>query len=155
MAIVLVIDTSVWASAFLNPGGHPARLVAACRAGTASIVSSLPLLQELADVLTRPRIMQIRRTTRAEADLFVAGVGAVARLVPVSGHLRLCRDPEDDLLLETAIAGGATCVVSRDEDIARDPALADELRRRAIRPITVQQALDLLRNLDAAGEADV
>jgi predicted nucleic acid-binding protein len=46
MAVVAVVDTNVWVSAFLNPSGFPARLIQAGKSGRFSIVGSLPLLDE-------------------------------------------------------------------------------------------------------------
>jgi len=48
-------------------------------------------------------------------------------MVSIEGRLKLCRDPRDDMILETAIVGKATHIVSRDEDLTRDLALAREL----------------------------
>lgn len=143
--IVAAIDTNVWVSAFLNPSGFPARLIQAGKAGGFLIVSALPLLDELQEVLLRPRIIKIRQSTEMDVDAFIAGVGAVVRLVPVSGELGLCRDPDDDLLLETAIQGNATYVVSRDEDVTRDLDLTNRLREHGIETITVQRFLDLFQ----------
>jgi predicted nucleic acid-binding protein len=86
----------------------------------------------------------------------VAGVGAVVRLAPVSGDLRLCRGPDDDMVddaivLETAVRGGAAYLVSRDEDVTRDPDLITQLHQRNIETITVQRFLDLLST--GVGEA--
>lgn len=144
MTVVAVVDTNVWVSAFLNPEGFPAHLIQAGRSGRFSIVSSLPMLDELQEVLLRPRIMKIRHSTQADVAAFIAGLGAVVRLIPVSGDLRLCRDPNDDIILETAIRGAATYVVSRDEDVTRDLDLVDHLRKQGIEPITVQRFLALL-----------
>ena len=141
---VVVIDTNVWISAFLNPEGFPARLIQAGQTGGFSIVSSLPLLDELQEVLLRPRIMRIRRSTEIDVEAFVAAVAAIVQLVPVSGELRLCRDPDDDVILETAIRGNAAFVVSRDEDLTRDLDLNDHLREQSIETITVQRLLDRL-----------
>ncbi len=96
MAVVAVVDTNIWVSAFLNPRGFPDRLVEAGKAGQLTVVMSPPMLEELLEVLCRPRIMKIRRTTPADAEAFVRNVAEVARLVPVSGDLRLCRDPDDE-----------------------------------------------------------
>lgn len=137
--IVAVIDTNVWVSAFLNPAGFPARLVRLGKTGTFLIVSSLPLLEEL-----RPRLMKIRDVTALDVNAFVASVGAIVRLVPVSGDLRLCRDPDDDVVLETAIRGEAAYLVSRDEDVTRDPHLTEQLRTRGVHTITVQRFIDRL-----------
>ncbi len=144
MTVVVVIDTNVWVSAFLNPEGFPARLIQAGKAGTFSIASSLPLLDELQEVLLRPRIMKIRHSTELEVETYMAGIAAVVQLVPISGDLRLCRDPEDDMILETAIQGRAIYVVSRDEDMTRDLDLIDHLRTRDIEVITVQRLIDRL-----------
>ena len=148
MAVVAVVDTNIWVSAFLNPRGFPARLVEAGEMGRLTVVLSPPMLDELMDVLCRPRIMKIRRTTAEDAEAFVRSVAEVALLVSVSGDLRLCRDPDDDVVLETAVVGGARYVVSRDEDITRDLELTQQLADRGIEPITVSRLLELL-TLDA------
>ena len=144
MAVVTVVDTNIWVSAFLNPQGFPARLVEAGKAGQLAVVMSPPMLEELMEALCRPRIMKIRRTTAADAEAFVRSVAEVALLVSVTGDLRLCRDPDDDVVLETAIVGGAQYVVSRDEDITRDLELTQQLADRGIEPITVGRLLGLL-----------
>jgi len=147
MTVVVVVDTSVWVSAFLNPTGYPARLVQAGKAGSIQVVSSAPLLEELQEVLLRPRIMKIRQATVNDVATFVASVTAVVRLAPVAGEIRLCRDPDDDVVLETAISGGATLVVSRDEDLTRDTDLTERLRDHGIETLTVQRLLDRLSDL--------
>ncbi|MGQ0603582.1 MAG: PIN domain-containing protein [Anaerolineales bacterium] len=65
-----------------------------------------------------------------------------------SSHWRcsLCRDPDDDIVLETAVVGKATHVVSRDEDITRDTDLFAQLKQLGIEPITVAR---FLRKLEA------
>ena len=81
MNIVAVIDTNVWVSAFLNPGGYPARLIEAGKEGAFHIVSALPLLDELQDVLHRPRIRKIRHITDEDITRFVEAVAAVVQTV--------------------------------------------------------------------------
>jgi putative PIN family toxin of toxin-antitoxin system len=154
MPIIAVLDTNIWVSAFLNPLGFPARLVKAGRDGHFTIVSSLPLLDELQGVLMRPRIMKIRQYTQTEFETCVANVGAVVQLVPVSGELRLCRDHDDDIVLETALRGNATYVVSRDEDLTRDLDLTDRLRERGVKTVTVQRFMDELGSKDLTAEVD-
>ncbi len=77
MTVVVVIDTSVWISAFLNPEGFPARLIQAGKTGSISIVSSLPLLDEVQEVLLRPRIMKLRHSTETDVEAYMAGIVAV------------------------------------------------------------------------------
>lgn len=143
MTVIAVVDTSVWVSAFLNPEGFPAHLIEVGKRGGFIIVSSLPLLNELQNVLLRPRIRRIRNLTDADIAHFIEGVANVARLVPVTGTLQLCRDPSDDVILETAILGRATHIVSRDEDMTRDLGLKATLRQQGIEVVTVQHLIDL------------
>lgn len=141
MPIVAVVDTNVWVSAFLNPAGYPARLVAAGKEYQFEVVVSQPLLDELREVLSRPRIMRIRQTTVGDAERFVHMVSVLARLVPVSGSLGICRDPDDDVVLETALAGEADYVVSRDEDVTRDLELVQHFKEQGIQLLTVDRFL--------------
>ena len=145
MPPVVVVDTNVWVSTLLNPGGYPARLVAAGKGRQFEVVVSKPLLDELLDVLSRPRIMKVRQTAVSDAETFVQMVSAAARLVPVSGGLGICRDPDDDVLLETALAGGATYVVSRDEDVTRDLELVRQFEEQGVQLLTVSRFLSLLQ----------
>ncbi len=61
-----------------------------------------------------------------------------------NGSFVLCRDPKDDILLETAILGEADYVVSRDDDIKRDLDLIAHLRKHSIEVVPVTQFLDRL-----------
>jgi putative PIN family toxin of toxin-antitoxin system len=139
--VVAVVDTSVLVSAFLNPVGFPSRVLTAAKKRRFTLVTSAPLLEELREVLSRPRLMRVRNTTLAEADAFVQSIANVASQVSVPGTLQLCRDPDDDVLLETAIVGGATYIVSRDEDITRDLDLVEQLEKRGIKTVTVSRFL--------------
>ena len=58
MAIKVVIDTNIWVSALINPFGYPARIRKAFEKGIFQVVVSEPILEELADVLNRPRIRE-------------------------------------------------------------------------------------------------
>jgi putative PIN family toxin of toxin-antitoxin system len=134
----------VWVSAFLNPAGFPARILQAAWEERFDLIVSNPLLEELRDVLSRPRIMRVRGTTWEEGLAFVQGIANVARIVSVSGTMHLCRDPEDDMILEAALAAPATHVVSRDEDLTRDLDLVQTLKKHGVAVMTVSQFLAAL-----------
>jgi len=136
-----LIDTNVWVSALINPHGFPAKTRDAWLAGRYKIVVSKPLLEELEDVLHRPRIQQKFGVTEAQAEELLLLITEKATPIEISGELHLCRDPRDDMLLETAIVGGATYIVSRDEDITRDLELLKELKKRHIKAVTVSRFL--------------
>lgn len=68
----------------------------------------------------------------------------VVQLVSVVGEFNLCRDPDDDIVLETAIRGKANYMVTRDEDMTRDLDLEKRLRSFGIEILTVQRFIDIL-----------
>lgn len=67
-----------------------------------------------------------------------------ARLVPVLGRVRVCRDRDDDMLIEVAQEGRADVLVSRDEDLARAPEVTEHLTARGVRTLTVRRFLEEL-----------
>jgi predicted nucleic acid-binding protein len=58
--------------------------------------------------------------------------------------LRVCRDPDDNVVLETALLGHASYAVSRDDDIKRDRDLIAQMEARGIKVLSVQQFVNLL-----------
>lgn len=141
---VALLDTNVWVSALLNPSGYPARIIAAWRDDRFTTVSSLPLLDELAEVLNRPRL-RIRYQLSTETIItYVSLIRERAVLVEPTGQLHLCRDPDDDMVLETALLGQAQYAVSRDDDLKGDHDLVEQMRGRGIAVVSVQQFLTIL-----------
>jgi predicted nucleic acid-binding protein len=67
-----------------------------------------------------------------------------SQVVLPTGALRECRDPDDDLILETALLGQARYAVSRDDDIKRDRDLIKHLQAHGVAILSVQQFLDKL-----------
>ncbi|MCK4832902.1 MAG: putative toxin-antitoxin system toxin component, PIN family [Anaerolineales bacterium] len=141
---VVLLDTNVWVSAFINPHGHPARLRDAWVAGRFEVVVSIPLLEEIADVLTRPRIQNKYGLTTEEIEEFLHLLQQRGRHVTPTGELQLCRDPDDDLILETAALGGARYAVSRDDDLKGDSDLVANMIPMGVEVLSVQHFLDRL-----------
>ena len=146
MPVVVLIDTNVWVSALLNPHGYPARLKDAWVNGQFEVVVSLALLDELADVLSRPRIRDKYRLDVSEISEFLRLLSARALKVTTTGQIQGCRDPDDDLILETAILGRARYAVSRDDDIKRDQDLIAQMAAHGVTVLSIQQFLEQLAN---------
>lgn len=144
LLIRVVVDTNIWISALINPVGPPARLIQAFRDGRAQLVLSEQLLDELHEVAQRPRIRRRIPFDDQELAELLRTARDRAIIVIVSGNLLLCRDPKDDVVIETARVGQARYVVSRDEDLTRDPNLVDTLRGFGIDVLTVARFLALL-----------
>jgi putative PIN family toxin of toxin-antitoxin system len=126
-----VIDTNIWLRALISPHGAPAKVLEAYRAGRFIVVASLPLLEELEDVLCRPEITRKIKLPQAALDL-PAYLRQRVELVEIDGQLSMCRDPKDDKFIETAVRGRANCLVSMDKDLYDSPDLCEMLSRLGI-----------------------
>jgi putative PIN family toxin of toxin-antitoxin system len=141
-----VVDNNIFVSALLSPRGAPAELLAACRAGQLVLVTSAPLLHELAPVLGRDRLARRGITPAMVADL-LALLNDTAEVVAIPGTMQLCRDPKDDMVIETAIAGAAEIIVSGDRDLLDMAEVTDFLAERGIRVLPVWAFLGVLELL--------
>lgn len=136
-----MVDTNIWVSAFITPRSYASRLKFYWQANRFDVLTSVPLLTELAEVLSRPRLQTKYKYSMDELASYVRLIAWLSDQVSVTGKLSLCRDPKDDILLETAIAGSASHVVSRDEDITRDTALFNHLERHGVKATTINRFL--------------
>ncbi|MBK9306377.1 MAG: hypothetical protein IPM58_04630 [Nitrospira sp.] len=74
-------------------------------------------------------------------------IAARATLVPLTGTVAICRDPDDDRILETAMVGNVRYLVTRDDDIKHDPLVRRFLHPRGIQVVTVSHMLGILEAL--------
>ncbi len=143
---VVLLDTNIWVSMLINPHGFPARLQKAWFKGQFEVVMSIPLLEEIADVLTWPRIQKKYGLTTQNIEEFLTLLQQRAIQVIPTGQIQLCRDPDDDLVLETAILGKAQYLVSRDDDLKGDSDLVRYMQKHGVEIISVQRFFDWLQN---------
>lgn len=112
-----VIDTNILVRALIMPHGTVGPVLQRLRHAEYTLLYSQPLLEELADVLNRPR-------SRDKYALSEADIATVLRLILLRGEavtptksITACRDPKDNKFLEVAVAGQADVLVSGDEDL--------------------------------------
>lgn len=113
----IVLDTNVLVSGLISPSGAPAQIQAAWRRGDFELVTSAPLLDELAEVLSYPRIRNRLGWTGEELFEFIEFFRATAIVTSPSESLELARDPDDGRVLEAAQASHADYVVTGDNDL--------------------------------------
>ena len=114
----IVLDTNVVTSALLWRGIPYQLLQAVRQRANLQLYSSQALLEELADVLTRPSLVkQLATIDRLAVDVLQDYVSAVeiVRAAPLAQPV--CRDPDDDDVLALALAAQADLIVSGDQDL--------------------------------------
>ncbi len=109
----LLLDNNILVSSLLSPAGPPARLADAWRDERFELVSSKEQILRLKDVLARPKIRDQIGTELA--DKLLADIEAAASIVEPRRNVTASSDPEDNLILGTALAGKADLLVSGDK----------------------------------------
>ena len=130
----LVIDTNVLVSAFVGHG-KPRRLVSELLRKHLVVVSP-QLLAELADVLSRQKVA----ATPHHIDTFVTLVARSASIVtPLSLPGSVPEDPDDEVVLGTALRGNASHIVTGDKHLLRLGTF------RGVRLVTVAEMFEVLK----------
>lgn len=105
-----MLDTNVLLSAILVPGA--CRELLRGQALAHEWFTSPALLAELAEKLA-DKLGLIPEHT----PLYLVYQRRVRLVAPVSLPVPVCRDPDDDLVLATALAAGADCIITGDRDL--------------------------------------
>jgi len=108
-----VLDTDVIVAAVRSARGASRALLEAIHSRRLVGLVSVPLLLEYEAVLSRPEHTRARGLSLAEVDVILDGLAGV--MEPVVLHYlwrALLRDGDDDMVLETAINGRASAIVT-------------------------------------------
>ena len=101
-------------SALIRGDGPPGRVLAAVKSRDVTLVTSEAQRRELRSVLGRESLRA--RIHPAEAEDLIRNLPAVAEVVPADlPSVNASPDPDDNLILATAIAGRVDLVVSGDK----------------------------------------
>lgn len=109
----IVLDTNVLVSAFLTKQGVPNLIVSAWEGGVFRLVTSEEQLAELDRVLHYDKLSQ--RISPEAASHLLARMRISAHVAENLPDVDYSQDPDDNLLLATAIAGKADLLVTGDQ----------------------------------------
>lgn len=110
----VVLDTNVIISAFLW-GGPPARLLTFGPTNDLEFFTSAPLITELSDTMSRRKFLSKVAMTGRSATQLVSRYSSLAIHVIPAQTPRLAPDPDDDVVIGTAIAAKAKLLVTGDQ----------------------------------------
>ena len=131
-----VFDTNVLVSALIFEQSRPGQAFRrALQMG--QILLSLPVLEEVSEVMSRKKFE--RYVTAEEREEFLEALVGRARFIDPTEQIRVCRDPKDDKFLELAVSGGASCIISGDDDL---------LALSSFRGIEILRVDDFLKRLE-------
>lgn len=111
----VLLDTNILISA-LGWNGKPRRIFKKCLSEELELISSPEQIEESRRVMNYPKL----NFTEEQKRLFLEIFTAKAIIVNIPKKIKVIReDPDDDLILETAIIGDAEYIVSGDPHILK------------------------------------
>ena len=119
-ALRIVLDANIIISALIRPDSAPGRILrAAVEETMLHMVTSNPLLDELRAALEYPRLQRYLKMSKQDKEEFVILLEQVADPVNIGDYSisGICRDPDDEPYIQTALAGRADYIVSGDGDL--------------------------------------
>jgi putative PIN family toxin of toxin-antitoxin system len=129
-----VVDTNLLISGFFSRRSAPFLLLQAWQEGKFIGLISPPLRAEYDDVLKRPALADRFQLTAEEIrDFFVAIDSTSEHIDLIEGSNFALRDPNDEMVLATAVSGNADLLVTGDRDLLD---VADDARLGRLRIVT-------------------
>lgn len=112
-----VIDTGVLVSALIRRQGTTGDVLHALRDGRFRAVYSTDLILEIIEVLGRPALRSKYHIGPDDINVVINVIRLRGDLVVPICKVTACREPKDNMFLETTLAGDADCIVSDDADL--------------------------------------
>jgi putative PIN family toxin of toxin-antitoxin system len=136
--IGVVIDTVGFVRAMMGPTSAWGELVFR-RSHQFETVLSNQMLIEIERVLLYPKVVRKLKSPSAASRSALDAAIAGATIAEVTNVPAICRDPGDDIVLATALAGEAAFILSEDND------LLDMIEYQGIQIVNGMQLLEILR----------
>ncbi|MBW4550770.1 MAG: putative toxin-antitoxin system toxin component, PIN family [Aphanocapsa sp. GSE-SYN-MK-11-07L] len=113
MPHVAVFDTNLLLSALLSTNGNPFRCLALARIGQVESVTCQEILNEFAE-----KLFVKFKFSEEMIQAALEEVRGFSRWVEISGTLKAVpADPDDDMVIECAVIGNATHIVTGDKHL--------------------------------------
>jgi putative PIN family toxin of toxin-antitoxin system len=112
----VVFDTVGFVRGLINPLSRWGHILFDYADGYQLIVSE-PLVVEVLDVLRRPAVVRLYRTLPGRDPAAVLAILHAAETVELDDIPAVSRDPNDDMVLATAVTGSTDYIVSEDKDL--------------------------------------
>jgi len=109
----LVLDTNIFISSFFW-GGNPRKLMTRIIDGKDALFISNEILREVFSVMTRPKF----NVNYRQIIHFIDSIEEISCRVTSLGIIQgVCRDSDDDKILECAVLGDVDFIISGDSDL--------------------------------------
>ena len=116
--MIVVLDTNVIISSLLSPKGSPSRIMEGWEAEKFDVAISQPLIGELERVLGYEKILRHFSNPPKRINALLKRFASVGLWVePQTEYIVIQDDPDDNRVLECAVAASASYIISGDEHL--------------------------------------
>jgi putative PIN family toxin of toxin-antitoxin system len=136
----ITLDTNQLVKALMRPPDL-ATLIMAWQSNRFRVVASQDLIDEYERVIAYPTVSALILPELLRA--FRTHLVNVIEVIPMPVIAPVCRDPDDDKVIATAIYGRVAYLVSEDEDV-RTPTVQELLKQYGISVVSTQQLIEIL-----------
>lgn len=113
MRYIVVFDTNILISALFSQTGSPFRALALAKIGQIESVTCQEIIDEFAE-----KLLLKFKFSEDKAQSAVDEILSFSRMVEISGTLKAVpNDPDDDMIIECAVVGNASHIVTGDKHL--------------------------------------
>ena len=159
--LTVVFDCMIYLQGLIKEKGPAVECLELFERGAVKLLVSHEILEEIADVLTRPKLKAgYSLLTRERADKLIGILKEKAKLIEkVPKNFKYPRDQKDEKYINLAIESKADYIVSRDKDLLdlmtdhSDEAKDFRQRFRPLRVMSPVEFLDMVTKIEAESSA--
>ena len=118
----IVLDTNIWISALLYPNSKAGKILSHWQASQFDIVTSQPILDELKEVLSRPKIFKYVGWNEAKIDQYITLLKFITECISITPEqvaVQLPNNPGDTMVLATLLTSNANYLITGDDDLLK------------------------------------
>jgi uncharacterized protein len=110
---IVVFDTNILLSALFSQNSNPFRCLALAKIGKIESVTCQEILDEFSE-----KLLLKFKFSEEKTQIAIEEIRQFSRLVEISKQLMVVpEDPDDDMIVECAVAGNATHIVTGDKHL--------------------------------------
>jgi len=146
----VVLDTNIFVRSILSPKGLGAKVVDLWKQKKYILLLSYDLLDEIADVLLRPKLMQKYNYSYEDVESLIALCKKQAIVIKPTLIIQICRDPDDDKIINCAIVGRSHYLVSGDADLYDDNNVIRTLFEYGVHVIKPEKFVEIFKEEESS-----
>lgn len=139
----VVLDTNIFVRLILSPRGLGAKIIELWKLKKYVLLLSYDLLDETTNVLLKLKLMQKYNYSFEDVESLIILCKKEAIIIRPTLLIQICRDPDDDKIINCAIAGRSHDIVSCDADLYDDNDLNRSLFEYGVQVIKPEKFIEI------------